>query len=188
MPDDRLLAILDRLSENTEPDEVATRLCALCAEATSMSGAAIMMMTGDFPQISIGTTNDISALIEELQYTLGEGPCVDAYEQRVPVLEPDLVAPVVARWAAFTPVAIDAGVRAVFGFPLQVGAVRIGALNLYRDQPGPLTADQHADALVLANVASQAIISIQADAPPGSLTRSCRSARTSASSFTRPPG
>jgi hypothetical protein len=68
---------------------------------------------------------------------------------------------------AFTPPALDAGVRAVFGFPLRVGAVRLGALNLYRDRPGPLTGDQHADALVLADLAARWVLEAQAGAPPG---------------------
>jgi hypothetical protein len=70
---------------------------------------------------------------------------------------------------AFTPPAVRAGARAIFGFPLDVGAVRLGALNLYRDRPGPLTDDQHADALVLASVAARAVIGMQADADPGAL-------------------
>lgn len=55
-----------------------------------------------------------------------------------------------------------AGVRAIFGFPRRVGAVRLGALNLYRDSPGDLTDDQHAFALVLADVAAEAILLLQA--------------------------
>ena len=115
------------------------------------------------------TTNEVSALIEQLQYELGEGPCVDAYHQDRPVLEPDLADPGTPRWLAFTGPAIEAGVRAVFGFPLQVGAVRLGALNLYCDRPGPLTDEQHADALVMADVAAQAVLVLQANAPPGKL-------------------
>ena len=42
--------------------------------------------------------------------------------------------------------------RAVFGFPLRAGTVHLGALNLYRVLPGPLTGEQHADALVVADV------------------------------------
>jgi GAF domain-containing protein len=61
--------------------------------------------------------------------------------------------------------ALDAGVRAVFGFPIHVGAVRLGALNLYRDRPGALSDDQHADALVLADVAAQVVLAAQAEAP-----------------------
>jgi hypothetical protein len=115
------------------------------------------------------TTNVVSALIEQLQFALGEGPCVDAHNQDLPVLEPDLASPAAARWPAFTGPAVEAGVRAVFGFPLQVGAVRLGALNLYRDRPGGLTDDQHADALVMADVAAQAVLVLQANAPPGKL-------------------
>ena len=85
------------------------------------------------------------------------------------MLEPDLAEPVKPRWLAFTGPAVEAGVRAVFGFPLHVGAVRLGALNLYRDRPGPLTDEQHADALVMADVAAQAVLVLQANAPPGQL-------------------
>jgi hypothetical protein len=111
----------------------------------------------------------VSALIEDLQYTLGEGPCVDAYQGDRPVLEPDLADRGMSRWSAFTPAAVEAGARAVFGFPLRVGAIRIGALNLYRDHDGPLDDEQHADALVLAGVAARAVLAMQADAPPGAL-------------------
>jgi len=134
-----------------------------------MSGAGIMLMSEHLPVGSVCTTNAVSALIEELQYTLGEGPCVDAYNLEHPVLEPDLADPVTARWLAFTPQAVGAGVRAIFGFPLQVGAVRLGALNLYRDRPGTLDDDQHADALVMADVAAEAVLAMQANAPPDAL-------------------
>ena len=134
-----------------------------------MSGAGIMLMSGDIPRGSLCTTNEVSALIEQLQYDLGEGPCVDAYNRDTPVLEPDLADPWAPRWLAFAGPAVQAGVRAIFGFPLQVGAVRLGALNLYCERPGPLTDEQHADALVLADVAAQAVLILQANAPPGTL-------------------
>ena len=56
--------------------------------------------------------------------------------------------------------------RAVFGFPMRSGMVRLGALNLYRDWPGPLTDGQHADALVLADLAARWVLETQAGAPP----------------------
>jgi GAF domain-containing protein len=134
-----------------------------------MSGAGLMLMSGDTTRGSVGTTNEVSVLIEQLQYTLGEGPCVDAYRQDWPVLEPDLAQPTTPRWLAFTPAAVDAGVRAIFGFPLQVGAARLGALNLCRDEPGPLSDDQHTDILVMAGIVAQTILGLQADAPPEKL-------------------
>ena len=132
-----------------------------------MNGAGVMLMSGDIPRGSLCASDDVSQLIEDLQYTLGEGPCVDAYQQDVVVAEPDLADRGARRWLAFTPPALDAGVRAVFGFPLRAGPVRIGALNMYRDQPGPLSADQHADALVVASVTARWVLEAQAGAPPG---------------------
>jgi hypothetical protein len=168
MPADRLIRVLARLAVD-DGTGAATHLCAVCAEITEMSGAGIMLLLGDRPQGSVCTTNDVSASIEELQYTLGEGPCVDAHRHHHPIAEPDLADPAVVRWAAFARGAIQAGARAVFGFPVGVGDVRLGALNMYRDRPGALTADQYADALVVADVAARAIMLMQADAVPGTL-------------------
>jgi GAF domain-containing protein len=169
MAGDRLLHILAKMSSGANREPEPARLCEVCADVTRMSGAGIMLMSGDVQQGSVCSSNDVSALIEDLQFTLGEGPCVDAHHQNRPVLEPDLADPGSDRWFGFTPPAVAAGARAVFGFPLQVGAVRIGALNLYRDQPGPMTDDQYADALVLAGVAAQAVLAMQAYAPPGAV-------------------
>ena len=169
MTGDRRLRILARLAGEQARGLETARLCRVCAEVTAMSGAGIMLMEGDVPHGSLCTTNDVSALIEQLQYDLGEGPCVDAYELDRPVLEPDLADPMSPRWIAFTRPALAAGVRAVFGFPLRVGAVHLGALNLYRDRPGSLDPEQHADAIVMADVAAQAVLLLQAGAPPGTL-------------------
>ena len=115
------------------PGLATSHLCEVCVELTGMSGAGIMLMDGDVPRGSVCTTNKVSATIEELQYALGEGPCVDAYTYGRPVLEPDLAEPITPRWPAFTGPALDAGVRAIFGFPLHVGAVRLERSSvLYR--------------------------------------------------------
>lgn len=142
-------------------------LCAGCVKITGVTGAGVMLMSGDIPRGSLCTTNAVSHLIEELQYTLGEGPCIDAYQQDQVVTEPDLADPVTRRWPAFTPPTVAAGVRAMFGFPLRVGTVRLGALNLYRDRSGPLTGSQHADALVVADVTARWVLEAQAGAPAG---------------------
>jgi len=166
---ERRRRILARLFDDGCRDLETKGLCQVCADVTAMTGAGIMLMSGEVPRGSICTTNKVSAFIEQLQYELGEGPCVDAYFQDWPVLEPDLAHPANRRWPAFTGQALGVGVRAVFGFPLQVGAVRLGALNLYCDHPGPLLDDQHADALVMADIAAQAVLVLQAKAPLGKL-------------------
>lgn len=168
MPDDRLIRILSQLTSD-DLDGEPTRLCTVCAEVTEMSGAGIMLLSGSLPLGSVCTSNEVSNVIEELQYTLGEGPCIDAHRLNTPVGEPDLVNPSTPRWTAFSVSAAAAGARAIFGFPVAVGPVVVGALDLYRDQPGPLTEDQHATALVVAGVAARAILNMQTVAEPGEL-------------------
>lgn len=145
------------------------RLCQLAVSATGLSGAGIMIFSDGGPQGSLCTSDVVSGVIEDLQYTLGEGPCIDAYRENRAVVEPDLAAPEVVRWPVFSGPAVEAGARAVFGFPIRVGAVRLGALNLYRDRVGTLTADQHADSLVTAEIVAEAILALQAEADDGEL-------------------
>lgn len=169
MPDgERRLRILSLLVGHG-PNMETRRICDVGAEITGLSGAGLMLMSAEIPRGSVCSSNEVSALIEELQYTLGEGPSVDAYHHDRPVGEPFLAHPRSPRWIAFTPAALEAGAQAVFSFPLHIGAVRLGSLNLYSDRPGALTDDQHADSLVMADVAARAVLLLQANAPPGSL-------------------
>jgi hypothetical protein len=163
-----LRRVLAELSASEGPWTTA-RLCAVCLPVAGVDGAGIMLMSGDLPRGSVGATGEVSELIEEMQFTLGEGPCVDAFQQDRTVTEPDLADPVTRRWPAFTPPVLRAGARALFGFPLRIGAVRLGALDLYRDRPGPLTDEQHAAALVLAGRPARQVLEAAAGAAPGAL-------------------
>jgi hypothetical protein len=167
MASDRRARILARLSDDAT--DATSKLCEVAAEVTAMTGAGIMLASGASAQGSICTTDNVSELLDNLQYTLGEGPGIDAHTSGTAVLDPDLVAADRTRWPAFTPAAIEAGARAVFGFPLKAGTTGLGALNLYRDLPGPLTAEQFADALVMTDIAARAILAMQAAAATGEI-------------------
>ena len=117
-----------------------------------------MLMSDNTQRGSVCSSDSVSALIEDLQFTLGEGPCVDAYRLNRPILADDLARRGSARWAAFSPPVAAAGARAVFAFPMQVGSISLGAIDLYRDEPGSLSDAQHADALVMAGVAARAVL------------------------------
>jgi hypothetical protein len=134
-----------------------------------VTGTGVRLVSGDVATGSLCATNEVSRLMEDLQFTLGEGPCVEAHERGQVVVEPDLADPHSPRWFAFTPAAFEAGARAVFAFPLRVGTVGLGALNLYRDRPGSLNDDQHAHALVMADVAARWVLDMEAGAPPGAV-------------------
>jgi hypothetical protein len=160
---------LAELSAEGDSGWSSARLCEVTRDIVGVSGAGVMLMSGEVPGGSLCATDELSNLIEELQYTLGEGPCLDAHRHHRVVVEPDMAQPGRPRWLAFTPRVVEAGVRAMFAFPLQVGTARLGALNLYRNGPGPLTDEQHADALVMAEVVARWVLDVQAEAPPGTM-------------------
>jgi hypothetical protein len=166
---DRRSRMRTLLSAGEDLDLTTKMLCRVCSDVTGTTGAAITLMSPDLEQSAAGASNEVSGQIEELQFTVGEGPARDAHRDARPVLEPDLADPVTARWFGFSGPAVKAGVRAVFGFPLHVGTVRFGVLDLYRDRPGPLDEEQHADALAMADVVAEAVLLMQANAPQGTL-------------------
>ena len=164
-----MVRILSLVVESGGSSTTPGPLCQVAADLVQVTGAGVMILADDTPQASLCTTDSVSTLIEELQYTFGEGPCIDAHRTGTVVAEPNLASPSRLRWPAFTPEVLGAGVRAIFGFPVRIGAARVGALNLYRDETGPLSDDQHADALVVADVIARNLLTLQAGVPGGSV-------------------
>ncbi|MFC7341995.1 GAF and ANTAR domain-containing protein [Saccharopolyspora griseoalba] len=138
-------------------------VCALCVTQLPVSGAGVTVLSrfgGDGDDLQRGlvhATDEISRGLEDVQLTVGEGPCIDAFATGGPILINDLAAET-ARWPGFAPAAVELGAAALFSFPLEIGVVRLGSLDLYRDAPGPLTGAMLSDALALADLATQAIV------------------------------
>ncbi len=140
-------------------------LCSACVETLSVSGAGITVITSTGVHAPMCASDYAVRQLADLEFTLGHGPSMDAYERGIPVLEPDLVKEPPARWAAFTGPAVDAGIRAVFAFPLRIGAARLGALTLYQSRTGVMGDDTYADALVAADVITRTILTVNAGMP-----------------------
>jgi hypothetical protein len=166
----QLLEVLNGLSDDRAAGQGSgARLVGACVSVLSVTGAGIMIMVDGGHRGTLGSSNATMGVVEELQFTLGEGPCLDSYRLGEPVFEPALADPNTPRWPTFTPPAVAAGVQAIFGFPLQIGAIKLGALDIYLDRPGDLTEAQLEDALVMADVVTHEIIELQAGAPPEAL-------------------
>jgi GAF domain-containing protein len=165
---DILTELYDRPADSTRPAVSAAyadlpgRLVAMCAATVPVTGAGIIVMTDSGPGAMVASTDGPARTLEELQFTLGEGPCVDASRSRHPVLQPALAGTGADRWPGFTAGALGVGVRAVFAFPLQVGGIRVGVLDLYRDVEGALDDRQLADSLAFADAATSVLLQMQA--------------------------
>ena len=139
-------------------------VAAAVMSAAGVDGVAVTVMLAATPRETIYASDRVASQLEELTLTLGEGPGVDAISGG-PALVADLAArQCLTRWSAFAPAAVQAGVRAMFALPLQLGAIQLGVMSLYRAEPGDLDPGHLADVLVLADTACALLL----DAADGS--------------------
>lgn len=169
-PGDRISRILSALLLAQTSDPVVTRqLCLASVELLVTAAAAVVVMDESQQGETICASNDLAEKLTELEFALGEGPGSDSHRFGHPVLEPDLRRPKASRWPGFAGEAIQLGIRAAFAFPLQLGAIRLGALTIYCAEPGDLGTERMRDSLAMARISTQAILALQAEAPSGTL-------------------
>ncbi|WP_234381195.1 ANTAR domain-containing protein [Streptomyces sp. NRRL F-5122] len=139
-------------------------VCTAAVAALPVGGAGLSAMSKAAASHPLCSTDDISEQLEELQLTLGEGPCVDAFVRGSAVLTPDLLTTELQdHWAVFADAALEVGARAVFSLPLQKGAIRTGVLDLYASIPTVLDTEELADALAFADLATLLLLDTRID-------------------------
>ncbi|MGZ4517341.1 MAG: GAF domain-containing protein [Mycobacteriaceae bacterium] len=135
------------------------RLCQTCVEVLDVDGAAVAVMGGAQAREMVFVTDAVAQQLDELQFTLGEGPCVDAFRTREPVQVVDLDSDqAMERWPGFAREATLVGAHSVFAFPLQVGRVRFGVLELYRRTARALSDEAMTSALLIAETLVHAVL------------------------------
>lgn len=140
----------------------------MCAEFVGVTAAGITIMGGDNAG-PICVSSPQVRVLEDLQFTIGQGPCRDAFHSGEPVHAARLDAAASDRWPPFVELAKTSGIGAVFAYPLVANGARIGVLTLYQDHEGELTQDQHDDSVAVAGIVTETLLSLQAAAPVGAL-------------------
>jgi GAF domain-containing protein len=154
----RMTMVLAMLDRDKAPQRAADHAAAtMAATVLGVDGITAAVGTGPAGPALAWGTGAVSAEVEQLQFTLGQGPGVDAASTGAPVLAPDLAADP-SRWPGFAPAAAALGVRAVFAFPMQIGAISVGSLLAHRCTAGPLVNSGLIDALVLADAVTVVLI------------------------------
>lgn len=162
----RALAHADGTSE---PFDRIKAICHSSLDLLPVTGAGVMLMAERVHQGTLYATDERIQRLEQLQNAAAEGPCIDCYLMGRPVLEPDLASDGLRAWPLLAVAALEVGIGALFSFPLELDNASVGALDLFRDRPGPLNPDQVADARLLAAMATREVLALQAAALPGSL-------------------
>jgi hypothetical protein len=131
-------------------------LCGLSADILGMSAICVTLMNNQ-NSAPVCASDGRAGRLDDLQYTVGEGPSPEAFAERSLVSEPDL-AQEPQRWRHFTPAAIELGIASVFAFPLHVGDSCLGVLTAYQDVAGPLSKNQESDGLLVADTIAKSML------------------------------
>jgi hypothetical protein len=167
----QLTALVDGqpIADDDQPG-TSGRLRRLCVTVTEVLPAtwAGLSLAEDGKVSGALTGSDAHAReLEGLQFTFGEGPCVDSVRTLRPVMEPDLASSGVRRWPAYAPAAHQRGIRGVYAFPLQVGMACLGALDVYRDRVEPVSPDTIDDGQIFADIALTMLVGDDPLSAPG---------------------
>jgi GAF domain-containing protein len=141
-------------------DDVLATLSSDVANLLAVDGAGFMLEDADGVLRFVAASDDYIGEVERLQVHTGEGPCVDAYTTGRQVLVDDLDQ--TTRFPAFAAAAHRAGMRGVYSFPLRVGDIRLGALNLYCTTPGDLNEQEARVAQLVGDLATSYLLSADA--------------------------
>lgn len=139
---------------------ILDRLVRRTVEIMPITGAGVTLISEKSRPRYVAASDKGALLFEQIQSQLDEGPCLMAFKTGESVAIPDLTAEL--RFPRFVPSVLEAGLAAAFTFPLHHGDSPLGALDLYRDSPGPLSDHDMGVAGTLADVASAYLVNAQA--------------------------
>lgn len=164
MADEQLSDVLREFARTMATDfpiqRILDHLVKRIVEIMPVTGAGVTLISADIGPRYVAASNASALRFERLQTDADEGPCLEAYRTGKATSVADLRAE--DRFPIFAPRALDAGLAAVFAFPLHHGDLQLGALDLYRDTPGSLSFESMSAAQTLADVAAAYLLNAQA--------------------------
>jgi len=133
-------------------------LCAWFVSALPVQHAAISTLGEPFELETVCASDDVAAELERTQLDLGVGPCWQAKASRAPVLAHDLRLESDLSWPTLLTVAESYGVRSAYAFPMAVGAIDVGVVDLYATTTRALDAGEVENAWAMADVAAVRVV------------------------------
>jgi len=116
-------------------DDALRRIVSATHELFNVDGAGLMLIDPDQLLRNVADSDRRVDHLEELQIEHGEGPCIDAFEEKELVHATDLTAE--ARWPKFSPAAVDRGLRAVLASPIPYNQMAIGVVVVFSAKVHP---------------------------------------------------
>ncbi|OZD47332.1 hypothetical protein CH252_20830 [Rhodococcus sp. 06-1477-1B] len=135
-----------------------TSLCAWFVSTLPVQHAAISTLGEPFELSMVDASDEVATELEHTQLDLGVGPCWQAKASGVPVLVHDLRQGSELSWPALLTAAESHGVRSTYAFPMAVGAIDVGVVDLYSTTTHALTSNEVQNAWAMADVAAVRVV------------------------------
>ena len=168
--EDKLLAAMGERRGAAAADQ----LCESCVTLLGIDAAAISLVFDGAHIGTLGASGVASRRYDEVQFTHGEGPCLDAVAYRAPVVVADLADPAEVRWPAYGPAMLAQQIRGVYPMPIVVAGHYVGALDFFQADPTVLDPEQMAGVVLAAELTQMPMLDLlnqslhDAAAKPGS--------------------
>jgi GAF domain-containing protein len=117
------------LLASTTFDELTQQVAELAARTVPVAATCAITVAVDGRPLTVAAADGLGRLLDEQQYVLDEGPCLQAVRTREPVRSDDLATD--TRWDGYPARALAHGIGAVYSVPLLVGGRALGALNMF---------------------------------------------------------
>ncbi|MEV8018836.1 GAF and ANTAR domain-containing protein [Streptomyces sp. NPDC086554] len=130
-----------------------------CVDLLDVAAAGVLLATPGGQLVDAAASDERTRQLELASIEWDEGPCRDCVRTRKQIPDVPLATQAATmRWPRFAPRAVEAGFTSVAAAPLRLHDQVIGALNLFRDQPGPLGDSQLRLGQALADTATIGVL------------------------------
>jgi len=162
MPREALLVqtfveLADTLVDDFDVVDLLTSLADHCVEVLDVTAAGLMVATTDGDLRVVASSSDTMRVLELFELQAEDGPCPECYRTGAPVVSENLDT-AHGRWPRFAPRATAVGFHSVQAVPMRLRRQMIGALNLFRSEPGSLSQADIRAAQAFADVATIAVL------------------------------
>jgi GAF domain-containing protein len=150
------VTLADTLVADYDVIDVLHQLTVDCVELLRVDAAGLLLSDQRGTLQIAAASTERARVVELFQLQSDEGPCLDCFRTSRAVAAPDLRE--MTDWPRFIAHTLQTGYRSVHALPMRLRSETIGALNLFRVDPGALTAEELRIAQALADVATIGIL------------------------------
>jgi GAF domain-containing protein len=135
--------LADTLIDDYDVVDLLQVLVDTCRDVLDTTAAGILLADSRGELEVVASTSEASRLVEIMQLSAEQGPCIESYRSGRSVSVPDIEVSK-DEWWQFRGSALAQGFRSMDALPLRLRDTTIGTLNLLRSEPGAAPARAHA--------------------------------------------